>query len=178
MNPKFTKNLRPISLLFTTGKLLEILILRTIYRHVAERNLLNASQFGFRACYSTTFQCMMLTDHVSLNFNNNMSTAAVFLDIEKAFDKTWYPGLLYKLSELQFPMSLVKPIACFLTNRTFKVPVEGELFSPRKVLAGRPQGSILAPVLYSLYINDGPTARGIHLALFADDACVYTTEKY
>jgi hypothetical protein len=84
--PKFPENLRSISLLSTTGKLFEKLTLKTIHRHIAERNLLNASQFGFRARHSTTLQCMRLTDHVSLNFNNNMSTAAVFFDIEKAFD--------------------------------------------------------------------------------------------
>jgi hypothetical protein len=57
-NPKFPENLRPISLLSTTGKLFEKLILKTIHRHLAERNLLNASQFGFRARHSTTLQCM------------------------------------------------------------------------------------------------------------------------
>jgi hypothetical protein len=115
---------------------------------------------------------MRLTDH----FNNNMSTAAVFLDIEKAFDTTWH--LLYKLSELQFPINLIKLIASFLTNRKIKVSVEGELSSPRKVAAGVPQGSVLAPVLYSLYVNDAPVAPGIHLALFADHNCVYATEKH
>jgi hypothetical protein len=80
---------------------------------------------------------MRLADHVSLNFNN-MSTAIVFLDIEKAFDTTWHPGLLYKLSELQFPISLIKLIASFLTNRNFKILVEGEIYSPRKVAAGVP----------------------------------------
>jgi hypothetical protein len=121
---------------------------------------------------------MRLTDHVSLNFNNNMSAAAVFLGIEKAFDTTWHPGLLNKLSELQFPISLIKLIASFLTNRTFKASVEGELSSPRKVAAGVPQGYVLAPILYSLYINDAPAAPGIHLALFADDICAYATEKH
>jgi hypothetical protein len=91
---------------------------------------------------------MRLTDHVTLNFNNNMSTAAVFLDIEKAFDTTWHTGLLYKLSELKFSASLIKLIASFLSNRKFKVSVEGELSSPRKIAAGVPQGSVLAPVLY------------------------------
>jgi hypothetical protein len=65
-----------------------------------------------------------------------------------------------------------------LTNRKFKVSVEGELSSPRKVAAGVPQGSVLAPLLYSLYINDAPAAPGIHLALYADDTCVYATEKH
>jgi hypothetical protein len=104
---------------------------------------------------------MKLSDHVSLNFNNNMSTSAVFLDIEKACD-TWHPGLLYKLSVLRFTISLTKLIASFLTNRKFKFSVEGELSSPRKVAAGVPQGYVLAQVLYSLYINDAPAAPGIH----------------
>jgi hypothetical protein len=87
-NPKFPDNLRPISLKSTTSKHFEKSILKKNYRHIVERNLLNASQFGFRARHSTTLQCMRLTDHVSLNFNNDMSTAAVFLNIEKALDTT------------------------------------------------------------------------------------------
>jgi hypothetical protein len=121
---------------------------------------------------------MRLTDHVSLNVNNNMSTAAVFLDIEQTFDTPWHPGLLYKLSELQFPISLIKLIASFLSNRKFKILVEGELSWPRKVAAVVPQGSALAPVLYSLYINDALAAPGIHRALCVDDTCVYATEKH
>jgi hypothetical protein len=79
---------------------------------------------------------------------------------------------------LQFTISLIKLIASFLTNRKFKVSVEGELSSPRKVAAGVPQCSVLAPILYSLYINDAPAAPGIHLALFSDDTCVYATGKH
>jgi hypothetical protein len=99
---KFPPNLCPISLLSTTGKVFEKLILRTIEKHIEERNLLNTSLFGFQAGHSTIIQCMRLTDHITLNFNNNMSTAAVFLDIEEAFDTTWHSGLLYRLSELAF----------------------------------------------------------------------------
>jgi hypothetical protein len=62
------------------GKLLEKVILKIVQRHTGEKGLLNAGQFGLRACHSTTLQCMRLTDHVTLNFN--MFTAAVFLDIE------------------------------------------------------------------------------------------------
>jgi hypothetical protein len=91
---KFPHNLQPISLLSMTGKLFEKVILNIVKRHIDEKGLLNAGQFGFRACHSTTLQCMRLTDHVTLNFNNNMSTAAVFLDIEKAFDTTGHTGLL------------------------------------------------------------------------------------
>jgi hypothetical protein len=99
-DPTLAQNLRPISLLSTTGKLLEKLTLRTIQKHTEETNLLNASQFGFRADQSTTLQYVWLADHVSLNFNNFMSTTDVFLDIEETFDTTWQFGLLYKLSEI------------------------------------------------------------------------------
>jgi hypothetical protein len=116
-NPEFPENLCLISLLSTTGILFEKLILKIIHKHIEERNSLTASQFGFHARHSTTLQCMRLTDHVSLNFNNNMSTAAVSLDIEKAFDTTWHSGLLHKLSKMQFLISLIKLIASFLNNR-------------------------------------------------------------
>jgi hypothetical protein len=82
-DPKFPQNLRLISLLSTTGKLFEKFILKIVQRHIEVRDLLNGSQFGFRARHSTTFQCMRFMDQVTLNFNNNVSTAAVFLDIEK-----------------------------------------------------------------------------------------------
>jgi hypothetical protein len=74
---------------------------------------------------------MRLADQITLNFNNNMSTAAVVLYIEKAFDKTWHSGLLYNFSELAFSISLIKLIASFLTNRKFKVLLEGEFSTPR-----------------------------------------------
>jgi hypothetical protein len=96
---------------------------------------------------------MRLADHVTLNFNSNMSTAAVFLDIEKAFDTTWHPGLLYKLAKLQFSTSIIKLISSFLSQRKFRVSVEGELSTPRYMQAGVPQGSVVSPTLYNLYIN-------------------------
>jgi hypothetical protein len=106
-----------------------------------------------------------------------MSTAAVFLGIMKAFDTTWHSGLLYKLSELEFPASLLKLIASFLTDR-FKLLVEGEFSAPRKIAAGGPQGSILARVFYILNINDASVAPGAHLAVFVYNTCMYVTEKH
>jgi hypothetical protein len=99
--------------LSTTGKLVEKVILKIVQRHIGEKGLLNAGQFGFRACHSTTLQCMRLTDHMTLNFNN-MSTPEVFLDIKKAFDTTWHNGLLYKVPKIDFSASLIKLISSFL----------------------------------------------------------------
>jgi hypothetical protein len=91
----------------------------------------------FRALHSTTLQCMRLTDHVTLDFNNNIFVTAVFLDIEKAFDRTWHIGLLYKL-KLKFLISPIKPSISFL--RKFRL-VEGEMSTSRDIQLGVPQGS-------------------------------------
>jgi hypothetical protein len=93
---------------------------------------------------------MWLADHMTRNFNNKMSTATVFLDIEEAFDTTWHSGLLYKLSKLEFSKSLTKLIGSFLSERKFRVSVEGELSTPREMQAGVPQGSVLSPTLFNL----------------------------
>jgi hypothetical protein len=174
---KFPQNLRPISLLSSTGKVFEKVILQIVQRHIGERNLLNASQFGFRARHSTTLQCVRLADHVTLHCNNNMSTAAVFLDDEKAFDTIWQPGLLYKLSNLQFSTSLIKSIGLLLSQRKFIVSIEGEMSTPRYMQAGMPQGFILSPTLYNLYNNDTPQNPVANIALFADGTYLYATDR-
>jgi retron-type reverse transcriptase len=76
-----------------------------------------------------------------------MSTTAVFLDIEKAFDTTWHSGLLYKLSKLEFSTSLIKLLSSFLSQRKFIVSVEGEMSTRREMRAEVPQGSVLSPTL-------------------------------
>jgi hypothetical protein len=83
-DPKLPQNLLPISLFSATGKLFEKVVIKIVQRHIEERGLLKASQFGFHARQGTALQCMKLTDHVILKFNNDPSTAAVFLDIEKS----------------------------------------------------------------------------------------------
>jgi hypothetical protein len=106
-----------------------------------------------------------------------MSTATVFLHTEKAFDTTWHPGLLYKLPRLQFSANMIKLISSFLTNKNFRVTVEGELSTPREIQAGVPQGSIPAPTVHNLYINDAPQTPGVQLTLFADYTCIYATKR-
>jgi hypothetical protein len=160
--------------LSTTGKLFEV-IPKIVKRHIGEKGLLNAGQSGFRARHNTTLQCMRQTDHVTLNFNN-MSMAAVFLDIKKAFDTTWHNGLLHKLSKMYFSASLIKLVSSFLSNRKFSGSMEGEMSTPKIIKARVPQGSVLSPTLFKMYINDMPQAIGVHLALFADDTCLYAIE--
>jgi hypothetical protein len=74
-----------------------------------------------------------------------MSTATVFLDIEKAFDTTWHVGLLYKISELKFSICLIKLVSSFISQRKFRVSVEDKLSTLRDIKAWVPQGSVLSP---------------------------------
>jgi hypothetical protein len=97
-----------------------------------------ARKFGSFACPSTTLQCVQLTDHVTLTFSN-MSMPTLFLDIEKAFDTTWHPGLLYKLSNLQFSANIIKLTCLFLSSRIFRVLVGGKMSTPHEIQAEVPQ---------------------------------------
>jgi hypothetical protein len=87
-------------------------------------------------------------------------TAAVFLDIEKSFDTTWHLGLLYKLSKLKFSISLIKLISSFLSERKFRVSVEGKVSTARDIQAGVPQGSVLFPAY------DTPQTADVYLGCF------------
>jgi hypothetical protein len=80
--------------------------------------------------------------------------AAVFLDIEKAFDTAWHCGLLYKLSNLEFSTSIIKLNGSFLSQRKFSVSVEGEMSRPSEMQAGVPKVSVLSPALFHMYINN------------------------
>jgi hypothetical protein len=91
---------------------------------------------------------MRLKDHFTRNINNKIFTVAEFLDIEKAFDTTWHPGLL--LSKLEFSNSLIKFISYFLSKCKFNVLVEGEMSTPREMLAGVPPGSVLSVTLFNI----------------------------
>jgi hypothetical protein len=85
------------------------------------------------------------------HFNNDMSTAAVFLATEKASDTTWHLDLLYNSYESKFSISLIKLISSFLSQRKFRVSIDGEISTPRDIQAGVPQSSVLSP-----HINDTP----------------------
>jgi hypothetical protein len=86
-DPKLPQNLCPISILSTTDKLFKKVIMKIVQRYIEENGLINASQSGFHACHSIPFQCMRLMNHMTLNFNNSISTAVVFLG-KKTFGAT------------------------------------------------------------------------------------------
>jgi hypothetical protein len=138
-------------------------------------NLFNVSYFSFRAWHKTTQQYVRLIDHVTLNFEKSMSTAAVFLVLEKVFDKTWHFGLLYKLCKLQFSTNVIKFISPFYPSE-YSVSVEGEIPTPREIQATMLQSFVQSPnlyIMYIMYINNTPKTLCVYLALFADDTYMH-----
>jgi hypothetical protein len=78
---------------------------------------------------------------------------------------------------LEFSTSLIKLIGSFLSQRKFRVSVEGEMSTPRLMQVGEPQGSVLSPTIFNMFINDAPQTQGVQLALFADDTCLYASDR-
>uniref|UniRef100_A0A2S2NJB5 Putative RNA-directed DNA polymerase n=1 Tax=Schizaphis graminum TaxID=13262 RepID=A0A2S2NJB5_SCHGA len=166
---------RPITLLPTIAKIFEIIILRKL--KCKTEHLVRDEQFAFRHQHSTVLQLIKLTDQLCKNRNDKKFTPAIFLDVEKAFDKVWHEGLLHKLIKIGTPIHLVKLIKSFLSNRYFNVRVENSVSSNRPINAGVPQGSCLSPYLYLIYTNDIPVNVNSNLALFADDTMFYTSNR-
>jgi hypothetical protein len=149
------------------AKIFEILLLNRLKKHTAP--IIRPEQFAFRHGHSTANQLTKLVDELAISFNRKERSVAVFLDFEKAFDKVWHEGLLYKMLTQNIPIQLTNIVKSFLEKRSFRVRQEKALSSPRSIMAGVPQGSCLSPLLFSLYINDIPTSPGTRINLYADD---------
>jgi hypothetical protein len=113
---------------------------------------------------------MGLADQATLNFNNKMSTAAVCLDIEKAFDSTWHHGLSYNLSKLEFSTSIIKLISSFRR-------LDGRRNVYTKVHICKQECDKVLSCLCNLYVNGTPQTHGVHLALFLNNTSLYVTER-
>lgn len=168
-------NYRPISLLSTLGKIFERIVYDRILTSFDHR-LIN-EQFGFRRFHSTIQQLARVSEHVSHNLNMKQSTGMLLLDIEKAFDTVWHEGLLHKLFINDVPICLVKLIQSYLFERKFKVFINSTSSDPYDMPAGVPQGSVLGPLLFLIYINDIPKQPRTYLACFADDTASYSSSS-
>lgn len=168
---------RPISLLPILSKITEKTILRQLNTHLYDNNILIPEQHGFRTQLSTTHQLYRVIDKIADGLNRKKSTGAVFLDIEKAFDRVWIKGLLFKLIKINTPSHIIKIIDSYLNNRHFSIVVNNTFSTYRKTLAGVVQGSILGPVLFNLYVNDFPKYQSNALCMYADDTAILHSSK-
>lgn len=168
---------RPNSLLLCLSKVCEYVLAVRLDNFLASNDVLIPEQFSFRARHSTQHQLWRVTEIVHDAFDKGHVATAVFVDINKAFDKVSFPCLIYKLSDLNHPISFIKIIHSYISNCSFTVKVGSSVSSPRQITSGVPQGSILRSKLFNLYINDIPHSPDVHLALYANDTMFVTTDR-
>ena len=164
-------NYRPISLILC--KVLEHIVTKNMVSHMDQHNLLYDLQHGFRSKRSCQTQLVTLIENLMRNSIAGSQTDLVFLDFSKAFDKVSHQKLLLKLHNYGIRGPSLKWIQTFLSGRTQTVVLEIEKSDAVPVTSGVPQGSVLGPILFLIYINDLPDRTRSKVRLFADDTAIY-----
>jgi hypothetical protein len=167
-------NYRPISLTSVCCKVMERLIETRIRAYLESNDLLNSTQHGFRKGHSCTSQLCTFHYDVAGAIDANRQVDAFLIDFAKAFDKVPHGKLVTKLQNCGIHLTYIKWIIDFLLDRQQRVKVGGTLSDPIAVTSGVPQGSVLGPLLFLVYINDISTHLNCKVRLFADDCIVYT----
>jgi len=152
---------------------MEHIILSHTAKHLAKNNILINDQHGFRNKLSTVTQLINTTSHWAETLNRRGQTDVILLDFSKAFDKVSHKHLYYKLQHYGIQHNTLGWINAFLSNRTQVTCVNGTQSNQINVTSGVPQGSVLGPVLFLLYINDINHNINSNIKLFADDSVVY-----
>lgn len=171
-------NYRPVSLTCICCKTLEHILVSNIMQHLSDYNILVESQHGFRSGRSCETQLVQFVHDLYANLDGahnrgHKQTDLIIMDFAKAFDKVPHRRLLYKLEYYGIRNSMLRWIAAWLSGRTQKVVLDGVCSDPAPVLSGVPQGSVLGPVLFLIFINDLPDNINSTVRLFADDCVLY-----
>ena len=167
-------NYRPIALLSIISKVMERLVHEKLSHFL--KPWLNDNQSGFKRKDGTEPQLIRLTHEWSAAVDNGYYVAAVFFDLRKAFDRVWHRGLLAKLAAAGVKGSAFEWFSSFLSGRCQATLVDGSLSEFSPLHAGVPQGAILSPLLFSVYMNDIPSPER-STNLFADDTSAFVISK-
>jgi len=163
-------NYRPVSLTSHVVKLYERFVRKAMVNYIEDNNILSSKQHGFRSGKSCLTQLLNHFDEILLGLLNNKDTDAIYLDYAKAFDKVDHRLLLLKLRRYGFGESLIKWIESFLTDRFQTVVVDGQHSYSLRILSGVPQGTVLGPLLFILFIEDLQLCvENSKVSFFADD---------
>ncbi|GFV51029.1 probable RNA-directed DNA polymerase from transposon X-element [Trichonephila clavipes] len=133
---KFPINFRPISLISSIAKIYEKILLARIQQHTTDNNIIPDFQHGFRKETSTCHQLLRVTNTIIHGFNHGKTTGGLFLDVEKAFDRLWHNGLIYKMINLHYPDYIIHTLADFLNDRTFQIKIDATISRTGQIQAG------------------------------------------
>ena len=167
------ENYRPISLTSVVCKIMEKFVKDTVLQHMVDNNLLSPKQFGFVSGRSTVTQLLRYLDECAEVISNDGIVDSIYFDFSKAFDTVPHQRLKCKLKPYGIDGELLSWIEGFLSGREQRVRVNGELSEPKAVISGIPQGSVLGPLHFVVYINDLPDVVCSNVLLFADDTKIF-----
>ena len=166
--------IRPISLLPTISKVFERVIHDQMYEYFNQFNLLAEQQYGFRKQHSTEYAAVKLVDHVSKEMEAGKIPANVYIDLSKAFDTLVFDVLLFKLKYYGVTGTALDLVKSYLTNRKQYVVFDSCQSEHVEICTGVPQGSIIGPLFFSVYINDLITvSKRLNFLMYADDTTIY-----
>ncbi len=165
------ENYRPISILPVLSKVLEKVVHTQLSAHLNELNYIYPHQYGFRRGHCTAQAIAQVNNWVLESMDKGNITGLLFVDISKAFDSINHKVLLGKLGNMALSSKALKWFRSYLIDRKQSVSINGEMSDPRSVVLGVPQGSILGPLLFNIYVNSLPNAvENTRVILYADDA--------
>jgi hypothetical protein len=171
-------NYRPISLLTSFSKVFERIVFTRLNTYLIQNNILISSQYGFRTSYSTEMAIHDFYHKISDGIDDNNYVIGLFVDLKKAFDTVNHKVLLTKLNHYGIRGVALQWIENYLSNRQQYVSLNKTISDLKTVRCGVPQGSILGPLLFIIYINDIVNcSKLLYMILYADDTNIIYTHK-
>lgn len=175
-NTNIISSWRPISQLCCISKVFEKIIAKRLGKIIRGLPILQ-NQFGFLPGHSTEHALAKIQNEINNGLNKKQVTSILALDLKAAFDVIWQNGLIFKMIKLEINPFLIKMIQSFLANRSFSIRLNGFISKIFEMDSGTPQGSVISPTLFNIYMYDIPLHNHIKLTQFADDTTLHYTNR-